>query len=165
MEVELAKLGRFIADHFDLDQLWALCRDVGISYDQLVGSTRSAKAFDLVTLARDRGRLSTLLASVARAYPDAFDANSLGSRRRGQRAKSWRWAWTAVLAAGTILALFGGYYISRVERSESTPQPGLVAAATPSLSPSSLADARWQAGHDRILRQLLLVPPTGRARA
>jgi hypothetical protein len=130
MDVDLAKLGRFIADHYDLRQLEGLCRELGIAYEQLVGDTRSAKAFDLVTLVRDRGQLSQLLAAVTRAHPDTFDARSLDSRQRRERTGYRRWSWLAGLVAGLAVTLVIGFLLLRIGRQTPGASPGPAAGPT-----------------------------------
>ena len=127
-EVDLAKLGRFIADHFDLDQLRLLCQELDVPYYQLLGDTRSARSFDLVTTLRDRGQLSALMAAVARARPDAFAPQDFereeapapdgGGRRR-----------YGLLLMGGIALLIGGY-IWWSGRPAAAPAP----SATPGLA-------------------------------
>jgi hypothetical protein len=131
MDVDLAKLGRFIADHYDFYQLEALCRELGIAHEQLVGDTLSAKAFDLVTLARDRDRLSQLVAAVAQAYPDTFDQRRLKTRYRREGTVSRRWSWLAGLVAGLVVTLVIGFFFLRVGRRAPASSSG------PTLSPSS----------------------------
>ncbi len=127
MEVDLAKLGRFVAEHFDLDQLQALCQELGISYDQLLGDSRSARAFDLVTLMRDQGQLSALLAAVAQARPDPFAPRDFEAKRQRERAGRGGAGWLMLLSGGVALALLAGFLFLLARRFALTPSP----SATP----------------------------------
>lgn len=166
MDVPLAKLGRFIADHFDQDQLRALCRDAGISYDQLVGATRSSKAFDLVTLARNRGRLPALVAAIERIYPDAFDSNGTGPKRSRQLSVLWRWAFSLVLGAGVIFAFYIVFSTTQTRQSLPTPTIRAALVSTPvepviieAPSPTILAQPTLPSP-TRLVATPTAIPPT-----
>lgn len=72
MNSRIDDLRRFIIDHYSLDELRTLCFISGVNYDELGGEGISAKARELVLFAGRRGRLSVLLAELAREQPDAF---------------------------------------------------------------------------------------------
>jgi hypothetical protein len=116
MDVDLAKLGRFITDHFDLDQLGVLCQELEVPYDQLVGDTCSARAFDLVTMMRDRGQLSALLAAVARARPDTFDPRDFEAKPQHERAGYGRAVRLVLLGGGAVLVLLAGFFLLSIRR-------------------------------------------------
>ncbi len=132
-EIDLAKLGRFVADHFDLDQLQVLCQELDVPYYRLLGDTRSARAFDLVTTLRDRGQLSALMAAVAHARPEVFDPQEFEREvepapDQGGRSRYW-WVWVAGVA------LLVGGYIWWSGRPAAAPAP----SGTPSLTRTDVA--------------------------
>jgi hypothetical protein len=127
-EVDLAKLGRFIADHFDLDQLQLLSQALDVPYYKLLGDTRSARSFDLVTTLRDRGQLSALMAAVARARPDDFDPQDFEREAEPARQRGTGWRYALWLVGGVALLLGG--YIWWSGRPASSPAP----RATPGLT-------------------------------
>jgi type VI protein secretion system component VasF len=136
MEVDLAKLGRFIINHFDLVQLQALCQELDVPYDQLLGDTRSARAFDLVTMMRDRGQLSALLAAVAQARPDAFDPQKFETKRQRERARRRGGRWLILLGGGVVLALLVGFFFPLIWRPASSPAGEVQTSPLPSVTPT-----------------------------
>ena len=103
MGIDLAKLGRFITDHFSPEQLGALCQELDVPYEDLLGDTHPARAFDLVTVMRDQGQLSALLAAVAQARPDTFDPQLVGEGRQPKRGGRRALIWLVALGGGALL--------------------------------------------------------------
>lgn len=134
MTVDLAKLGRFIADQFDLDQLQALCQELGVAFDQLLGETLPARAFDLVTLMRDQGQLSALVAAVAQARPDAFSPQDFQVQRPHERAERGGIGRSALLGGGLVLALLVGLYFLLTRKPASAPAATSTATMSPTLT-------------------------------
>jgi hypothetical protein len=62
-------LRNLIDDGFDLDELRILCFDLGVDYDNLGGEGKTAKACELVSYMKRRGRLDELEAAVHRERP------------------------------------------------------------------------------------------------
>lgn len=135
-EVDLAKLGRFIADHFDLDQLQLLCQELDVPYYKLLGDTRSARSFDLVTTLRDRGQLSALMAAVAQARPDVFDPQDFEREGKAAPERASRWRYWLLLVGG--VALLVGGYVWWAGRPAAAPAPSMTPglAVTSAVSPT-----------------------------
>ena len=141
MEIDLARLGRFVADQFDLEQLRTLCQELDVSHDQLWGDSRSARAFDLVTIMRDRGQLSALLTALSQARPDVFDPKNFEMGGKGERA--WRPASGRLslwLGAAALVLLVGAvFWLAR--RPATTPSSSVSSTplATRSLAVATMA--------------------------
>jgi hypothetical protein len=130
MDIDLAKLGRFVADSCDRDQLRALCQDLGFEYGELLGESRSARAFDLVSLADERGQLSTLLASIARQHPDRFNPQAFESRQQRRPARAIGWAGLAGIGVGALILMLSVLLVSRPWRSEPDPFSNIIVSAS-----------------------------------
>jgi hypothetical protein len=68
-QLDLAKFGKFIENHFNPDELQVLCFDTKIPYDNLKGATHEIKSRELVGYARRREKLSALFAEVKSKRP------------------------------------------------------------------------------------------------
>jgi HEAT repeat protein len=73
----LTRLHQFIARHYDLEELRALCFDLGVDFDELRGETKSAKAQALLLHLGRRRRLDRLLDALRRTRPQSFDRAGL----------------------------------------------------------------------------------------
>jgi len=82
---DLVRLRNQLNDYFSWEELDDLCFRLGISIDDLPGSTRSSKAQELVTYFHRRGRLDQLLSHVRTLRPHV----SQRSRQAGRQ------SWTA----------------------------------------------------------------------
>jgi hypothetical protein len=150
MEVDLAKLGRYIADHCDRDQLEMLCTELRLSEQELLGDTHSARAFDLVSLARDRPEgVALLLAAVARITPDAFTRYNFkpaAQPRERQRVRGWGVLVGAALACALLVgAGLVRFFVLR-DRGAATSAPtptllpvGVVSSPTVEPTPTPVA--------------------------
>jgi len=148
IEVDLAKLGRYIAKHCDGEQLPSLCAELGLSDCELLGDTHSARAFDLVMLARDRGQVSLLVAALARAAPHTFDPQDLQSIPHPERRRVSGWGVLAGAALACALLVGAGLVRFSVlrDRGAATPVPtptplpvGVVASPTLEPTPAPVA--------------------------
>ena len=78
MSGDLSRLHRFVADHYDLEELRALCLALSVDYDSLRGEGKDAKARELVLyLGRER-RLEELLTALHRDRPRPFVEANIG---------------------------------------------------------------------------------------
>lgn len=57
-------LRQTLVNHFNLEELQLLCFDLGVDYDQLPGSTKGAKARDLILYWEQRGDLAQLVQAI-----------------------------------------------------------------------------------------------------
>ena len=57
---QLAQLLENLVEHFDLEELRALCFDLGLDYDELRGEVKSVKARDLITVMLRQNGLAAL---------------------------------------------------------------------------------------------------------
>ncbi len=133
MAVELAKLGRFITDHFAPEQLGTLCQELNVPYGSLLGDTHPARAFDLVTVMRDRGQLSALLAAVSQARPDTFDPQLVEAGRQPARGRRRAPGWLILLGGGALLAACLFLFTQR-PASSPAPSANFTATATRTLA-------------------------------
>lgn len=67
---DLAELRRILIDRLSLDELKTLCFDLGISYDDVNGENKPAKARELIAYCQARGRLPELIETLRTTRPD-----------------------------------------------------------------------------------------------
>jgi len=80
MAHDISHLHRFIVEHFDLEELRALCFDLGIEYENLGGvDTRDARARELVLRVGRQRRFEQLLAELQQARPAHFQRAGLST--------------------------------------------------------------------------------------
>ena len=75
---DLGQLRRLLVQHFSANDLRSLCQDLGVAYDVLPGEGTDAKARELITFMRKRGRLADL-----RRRDAGTTTGGVGRRRRG----------------------------------------------------------------------------------
>ncbi len=64
------RLYEVLDGRFSLEELQALCFELGLDWDDLAGGTRGAKARELIGFLRRRERLDALVDAIRRARPD-----------------------------------------------------------------------------------------------
>jgi hypothetical protein len=72
MRSELARLHRFIVEHYSSDGLKTLCFELRVNYDDLPGDRISAKARELLLHLGQEKRFDELLETVRQDRPDAY---------------------------------------------------------------------------------------------
>ena len=77
MTTGLAAVHRFLVQHYNLEELHALCFDLGVKYDDLAGATLSGKARELVLWAGRQRKLAELLAALHHDRPTLFEPAGL----------------------------------------------------------------------------------------
>jgi hypothetical protein len=155
MGVDLAKLGRFITDHFAPEQLGTLCQELNVPYASLLGDTHPARAFDLVTVMRDQGQLSALLAAVAQARPDTFDPRLVEVGHQPQRSGRRALGLPVLLGGGALLIAFFSLFIR--QPASTTPAPSVTVAGTVTATPAA---ATPTASHTALAPTMPVSSPT-----
>ncbi len=68
--VDPVRLYEVLDTRFSLDELQDLCFGLGLEWEDLAGGTRGAKARELISFLRRRGRLDALIDAIRRSRPD-----------------------------------------------------------------------------------------------
>lgn len=68
-ESDLSRLRDVLVDHFNMAELHDLCLDLGIDFEDLVGSTKTTKVIELISYMQRRGRLDDLMRLVQTKRP------------------------------------------------------------------------------------------------
>ena len=77
MSTPLTNLHRFIAGHFDREELRTLCFNLGVDYDSLPSEGKAGKARELILWVGRRREFDQLLATLRQSRPDPFDRAGL----------------------------------------------------------------------------------------
>ncbi|MCB0078748.1 MAG: hypothetical protein KDD73_15155 [Anaerolineales bacterium] len=107
-----------LSHRFNLDELRTLCFDLAIPYENLAGSTLSAKARELVTYCERHHRTDDLVALLREQRPDLFADAALPQRKRDVQAALTSDGATAQGTGNIVLGAGAVYIGGNVERSQ-----------------------------------------------
>ena len=88
---QLAQLLKNLVEYFNLEDLRALCFDLGLDYDELRGEVKSARARELITVMLRQNRLTELASKLQVQRPDVDWPDRSEERRVGKECRS-RWS-------------------------------------------------------------------------
>ena len=77
MEANIDKIAlrNQLVQAFSLEEMQVLCADLGIAFDDIGGSSRTAKALELIQYMQRRGRLQDLVNAIAQLRPSAVQSD------------------------------------------------------------------------------------------